>query len=381
MKRLKSLDVDEVSLVDIGANKKKFLVFKSKCGSKNMKIDLRKVAKSLLAKADEKAPEKEEANGKEKETEKCDTQKAEGDMAPTPESAVHKLSERAEAALKAVGRILTPVKDEISDEEVDKVLKEIGMKFPHAEGEQAEKAEGEQAEKAEGEEKPESDAAVPGVHKEAEEGKDEELKKLFAIPETVKEEHAVEALKVAKEAMSGHLEKLGYRQAPDAQPAMKAKEEEGKDEKEVEKIFKAHKDLVKKNADLEAKIKDMEKAEVQKELVQKAASFKNISLKQEDVIEVLSSAKELGEKHYEKVCKQYEAMDAQIAKGGLFSTLGTTASNEGAASAEAKISAAVNEIVKKAGNVTKEQAEAEFLQTAEGKALYGEMKSHRPYGI
>jgi hypothetical protein len=355
MKRLKALDVDEISLVDIGANKKKFLVFKSKSGSN--KMSLKNVIKSLRVKKAapdmEEEEKKKEAAKKAKEDEEKEAAKkaAEGDMLPGKDSAVHKVSEGAEAALKAIARILTPFKDELKGEHIEQALKEVGIgKAPAA-------------------------AAEEGAP-----NKDEELKKLFAIPEDVKEEHAAEALSKAQEAMGSHLEKLGYRKYGDEQISEKAKEEDEVHKAKYEKIQKAHTDLIKKNADLEAKIKDIEKKECEKEIVQKAASFTKLGLKQEDVVEVLRAAKEMSPKHYETVCKHYTALNEQAKCGSLFAELGSGLANTGASEAEAKIDAAVNEIVKKSG---KSQAECytDFIQSDEGKKLYAEMKQNRPNGI
>jgi hypothetical protein len=356
MKRLKSLDVDEVSLVDIGANKKKFLVFKSKVGVNTM--NFKKIAKALRIKKDAEGEEKKEAMKKaEKEPE---VKKAEGEKV---------LSEGAQAALKAIGRILTPFKEEITDSDVDAILEELGIEFPHSE--ETEKSEKEEEE------------LEPAVKAKEEEG-DSDIKKLFAIPEEVKEEHAIEALNKAKEAMCDHLEKMGYAKYEEKQPAMKAKEE-GEDEIEKSKyahIFKAHKELVQKNADLEKTVNEMRKKDIEKELVQKSASFTHLGLKSEDVIEVLKVAKEVGEKHYEKVCKQYEALNEQAKKGGIFKEYGSSMTSGGASDATARLDAAVKSVVQKSDTkITFEQAYDKFLGTEEGKRLYAEAQSARPFGI
>lgn len=344
MKRLKSLDVEEVSLVDIGANKKKFLIFKSKSGSK--KMDFKKIAKSLrIRKSDED----------DKEMAKKDLEG--GDAEPK------ELSEGAQAAMKAVARILMPFKEELSPEDMGAVCESLGM----SEGADSDL------------EKEKGDEDKDKMDMEKDKEGSEDLKKLFAIPEDVKEEHAAEALEKAKDAMGEHLEKLGYEKYKSEEPAMKSKEDEVEKSKYAH-VFKSNQDLIKKNADLEKIVKSMQAKELDKELVQKAASFTHLGLSKDDVVEVLKEAKNVSEKHYEKVCKQYSALNEQAKKSNMFGEVGSRLSNNGASDAEAKIDAAVATIVKKAG-VTKEQAYTDFMTTAEGKDLYREMKSTRPNGI
>jgi hypothetical protein len=344
MKRLKALDVDEVSLVDIGANKKKFLIFKSKSGSKKMGI--KEAIKSLRVKKDVAGAEEDKKESAKKAND--EVEKAE-------------LSEGAQAALKAIARILTPFKDELSDSDVDSVLSELGIDMG-SEGEVVEASK----------EKGEDD--------EVEKAEDEDLKKLFALPAEVKEEHAAEALNKAKEAMGEHLEKLGYEKyKSEEEPAMKSKEDEVQKAK-IDQIFKSNKELVQKNADLEKRINEMTSKESEKEVVQKAASFTHLGIKSEELVEVLKAAKTVGQKHYDTVCKQYAALNEQAKKSDIFKSYGSNLSNGGASDAEAKIDAAVREVVQKSGK-TQAQAYSDFMNTDEGKRLYGEMKAQRPGGI
>jgi hypothetical protein len=364
MKRLKNLDVDEVSLVDIGANKKKFLIFKNKSGEHSMsktESNFSKIAKALKIKKD-----------------------AEGDKEkPVMKEDAAGLSEGAQAALKAVERILMPFKSEVSDNDLDAILSKLGISVDGG--------------AAPVEMNKEAEAPIE-MEKEKEDGM-EAMMKEFALPASVKEEHAAEALSKAKDAMSEHLEKLGYQKYPSPEMTEKmkkekddkeemAKDKEG-DKEEMEKsvqkakdadlIFKAHKELIQKNLDLQKKIDTMSEDTVKKEIVQKAASF-NIGLNQSDLVEVLTQARKVSPAHYEKVCKQFETLGSQNKTSSLFMELGSSMANS-AAGVEAKIDAAVDAIVKKSSGVSKEKAYSDFMETEEGRKLYAEMKKERPNGI
>ena len=119
MKKLYELDPAEVSLVDKGANRKKFLIFKSK--GKNMNpskeiMDLvNRVPKEVIDRvekvvkavdAGDMPPKKDSAAFKEANVPPGKNEQA-GEVAP--------MSDRAMAAMKASARILAPHKDEIHD--------------------------------------------------------------------------------------------------------------------------------------------------------------------------------------------------------------------------------------------------------------------------
>ena len=323
---------------------------------------------------------------KDAEGEKEAAKKAEGEMAEKEDSVKKEdLSEGAKAALKAVARILTPFKEEISDSDVDGILADLGIQEDAGmmdEAEKMKKSKEDEDKKEAAKKSKEEDDKKEAAKKSKEDGEEEDdVKKLFAIPSDVKEEHAVEALSKAKEAMDEHLEKMGYAKYPDAEMAQKAKGDDEVEKSKYSHVFKANKDLIQKAAKLEKELSDIRKENSTKEIVQKAASFDRLGLKKEDVIEVLTAAKEMGPTHYEKICKHYSALNEQAKTGSLFAELGSKLGNNGASDAEAKIDAAVAQIVQKSKGVSKEQAYSDFLMTAEGKALYNEVKASRPGGI
>lgn len=324
-----------------------------------------------------------------------------GDMAPGKDSAVYKnpddkpieqeagaasnapLSDRAQAALKAMARIAAPHKDELKHEHIAHAMKAAGCMG--------------------GEDMAKDDVEM-GV----------------AYPEKVEDEHHMSALGEANKAYKSHLEKLGYRKYPDAEEAAKAKDHmEEDDEDEVEKtsvgkndkqgesvkdtktnaelsgfneaqksqlegVFKAHndriKELVAKNDGLAKQLKDRETAEKTREFIAKADTFKHLGLEREEIVETLRDASDLGEKAYTRIVKQFEAMNEQARAGGLFKEVGTSRGGE-ANSAEARIDAAIDSVVKKSdGKTTREEAYSQFMETAEGRKLYADYKNGRRGG-
>lgn len=386
MRKLYDLDPNEVSLVPRGANKKRFLVFKSQEGAKMTNKDIREMIENVDPKVMEKVSK---SIGMMKKI-----GKDAGDMPPKADSHVFKdthnvehdgesdrgpLSDRAQAALKAVARILAPFKDEIGDEHLDEVQHEIGMHMD------------------------------PG--KEAGEGHKKIEMSMEAIPEKVEEEHHSAALDMAKKAYMGHLEKMGYRKYPDEQIAQKAKkpehdEDEEEDEDEIEKnkiekgldlsaftkeqrpqieaIFKAYgnekKELVEKAAKLEKELATRDAKEKEREYIAKAESFTHIALPKAEIIETLKDAAKLGTKSFERICKQYDALNEQAKKSNLFGEIGFRGgSTEG--DAHAKLEALVDSVVMKSDGRSREEIYETVLKTAEGKRLYNEGQKTRPGGI
>ena len=399
MKKLYNLSAEEVSLVDKGANKKKFLIFKSRGGNQMPAKNISREVREMM-----NMPPKVAANLEKVVKEMAHPHKsAAGDMPPKKDSAVfkgpeheeHGLSERAQAALKAVGRILHPHKDEIQGHHLGAVAHEVGI------GDHSEEQPGE----VEGKHGSDGKMGKTPMHQ----GEDE-IEMSVAYPEDVEEEHHSEAVEMAKKAYKAHLDKMGYRKYPDEEVAQKGKkleddedEDESEEEEEhvgknvkkaagsldlsafpkeqrphLEMIFKSNRELVQKNLDLEKQIKDRDAREREREIVQKAAEFNNVALPQEEIIETLKDADKLGAKSFERVCKQFETLNEQGRSSNLFREIGTSQSAEGAGSAEAKLDALVNSIVQKSGSdKSKEQIYDEVIQTPEGKRLYRESQQKR----
>src|SRR5271157_2952072 len=121
MKQLHTLEPVEVSLVGKAANKKKFLIFKNRKG-KTMTVA--EQVKQMIAKADPKAMAALEKVVKEMSGGKKEVYKWKGEE---PNSSVGQLDERAQAALKAVGRILQPHSDQIHSGHLKEVADAVGV--------------------------------------------------------------------------------------------------------------------------------------------------------------------------------------------------------------------------------------------------------------
>lgn len=377
MKRLYNLDAKEVSLVGTGANKKKFLIFKSLKG-KHMQPsqEIMKLLKSVDPKQMEKL-------------EKVIKGMASGEMPPKKDSATFKaeegqgMSDHAQAALKAVGRILAPHKDEIHGGHLKAVGHEMGIQDAPTEA---------------------ADEKTPA---------DEMEKSQMAIPEKVQEEHHAEALDMAKKAYKSHLEKMGYQKYPEQQPKVgskdgvdKMKDDDEDDEEEesvgktavhksdtdlsafskeqsaqLELIFKSNKELVQKNVQLEKELKVERDNRVMNEFKERAQSFKHLGANTDELATVLKSLSESDKASFEKVESILKAADEQISQGDLYKEYGTRASGTGN-KPEDQLDALVNQVVAKSdGKSTHAEMYEKVLSTPEGQRLYAEMKKSRPGGI
>lgn len=389
IKKLFDLEPKEVSLVDKGANKKKFLVFKEDKGSSMSDKALLESIKNV----DPKVMAKVETVVKRMKVVKI--KKADGDMMPGKDSAVYKethnvmadgesdrgaemLDPHAQAALKAMARIAAPHKDKITQEHIMNCMKEAGIG-------NAEKPMGEQ------------------------ENHDGLMQKNLAIPQDVKEEHHVEALKSADKMYKSHLAKMGYRKysdpsLEDANGVTKSKnkdldeddEEDGGDVEKsaiekmlktvpeeqrpsIEAIFKAQQELVEKNMSLEKELKVERDARVEKEFQEKASQYKNVAGDKAELVAVMKAMDTETLAKFEKILK---ANDAQINEGKLFAEIGSKLSHTPAGGAEAKLDALVQSYVSKSdGKESEAQVYDRVIKTPEGRALYNEFKSNRKGGI
>lgn len=376
MKRLTNLDPNEVSLVPVGANQKRFLVLKEGNDLEN-KIEkaspkvLERVLKAIV-----------KAFGKKDGNDEAINEKLDG------------LSPAAQTAARAIGRIAAPHADELKGEHVEAVLQDAGIDGVGVETES------------------------PGGSK------------------TVKPEHMKSAKEAAESAYKEHMKKLGYQKYPEGKLQMKevtdnaekakkpGDEDEEDDEDEQEKAAKAKKEKTMKEfikadgtVDLQAiaksgdadpvlvaiakmhiasearataaetkasstekVLKEHREAVRKGEIVRKASEFKH--LRSEDVQKTLELADSAGSEEFDRVVKMFQAQDAQIASGKLFTEVGTSGMSDGTMSAWGKIEKAADSIVQKsAEKISKEMAISDFLGTDEGAQLYAQHQASRPNGI
>ena len=482
VKRLHSLDAAEVSLVPEGANRRRFLIFKSAKGNQMAQPnEQQQNLHKLISQTDPEVMKKVESHLA------AHAQKMSGGKAPpaapvekAPETAMGPMDDQAHAAIKAIVRIASPFKGKIpadlmhqvldaagyekAGDPVDPKLEETGNDDPAgtvgAEGDAShvgdghkeagfmaipEMIEGEDddvlkgwdgEEDDEGEDEDEGaddgDGELKGKKKKEgakdgakdgdkedpkkEEGKDDgkkEAKK--GAKKDVMKSHMHEAAQAAEGAYKEHMAKMGYEKYPEAKMHMKMKQEMQKTKdgdtvekekgekvsksatatpvlatvdpatkREMEAVFKSNKELVQKNADLEARVKAQEVAVREKEIVAKAATFSHIALPQEEIIATLKDADKVGKESFERVCKNFDTLNEQGKSSRLFGEFGSHLPNPGNSSDNAwlKIEKAAEGYVAKSGEkMSSAEATDRFLKTAEGQRMYADYKSGRKDGI
>lgn len=389
LRRLRSLDVHEVSLVKDGAVGKNFLIRKNKDGSpmptaQSIRDQLLSVPEPIVKNIEAVA-------------------KAAGDT--------DGINEEAQAAMKAAGRILAPHADSLTSEQVTKLMQAIGMLAQDKEDTDAiaadtaqnqqdaaienqeaatnKAADGddteEEEEDAEDADEEATDKAAPPWLKDKIKGKDKKDDKDDAEDDKKKAPFAKSAdtgvsapsmMRYASDApedraplpletavaKSAELDLKGFTEAQRAalEPILKSQKDQAA---ATEQLRQAHKEAVEKSAALQHKLD-------RKEFVAKAAAFPH-----------LGTAEALGEKLHNLHAKDpdgYEAWvgilksaNASADASPLFKEHGSALGATG--DAAEKLKAAVTGLVQKSASpMSYAQAESQFLKTSEGKRLYAE---------
>ncbi len=369
MQKLSNLKAAEVSLVPQGANRRRFMVFKSADG---VPMSTHEQLQKAIATADPEVMKR---------------------VSDFLDKSIKKDDEHAgvaRTAAQAISRIASTVKGKLSPQAMHSLLDEVGFQVTtDGVGEGNQGGAGAM-----------SVGAAPSHDGDKEAG-------FQAIPV----EHLEKAKEAAGKAYKEHLEKLGHRMYPDAEmqmksksgePAKSKKEEEEKVDKsattaqldaatqaKLETVFKQFEDISKENKELKTELAALTLLNKQRELVTKAASFSHLGLPQETVVATLGDAQKAGPEAFERIVKMYETMSEQnrVAKsfgGDLFSERGSTlgGGNGGSESAWSKIEKAASGFVQKSGTVmSKEDGIAKFLETPEGQQLYREHQAARKDGI
>jgi hypothetical protein len=432
MKKLYDLDPAEVSLVPKGANKKKFLIFKRDVAKDVLTTEGRKHiadtnfalpserkypihdishARNALARVAQHGTSEEQSKvqaavyrkypslkpvNKEKSMDKELLEKiknADPEVMKKVEKVLKEhneiykeddgsggLSPRAQAALKAVVRILTPFKEEINDDVLDHTLGAAGFGVM---------------------EDRDGGPADLGSPMEGEAGVEKEMNP----------DHMAEAKEIGEKAYKEHLAKLGYQKYPPAEMQMKSKakpldgddSDEDEEEEDVSKqavtkadgtldlsavpasvrpaleaIYKGNQELVKKNVDLESQLKTERDQRKNKELVEKADSFKHLGLPKEDIVAQLKEADERGKESFERVCKNFEALDSQAKNSKLFTEIGSSGEGRTGSTNWEMIEKAAEGAVAKSGQALSKEAAVEvFLKTKDGQKMYKQYKDER----
>lgn len=154
---------------------------------------------------------------------------------------------------------------------------------------------------------------------------------------------------------------------------------------QLEAVFKSNAMLQQQNKDLIAKTAEMAQAvererdiRLSAEFIAKAEGFKNLSCDKADLASTLRGFHDRGDTEgLEKIERVLKAADAQAAAGGkfggLFSVKGASARPSTVGSANQKLDALVDgQVAKAAGGKTRAQIYTEVLDTPEGQALYAQ---------
>lgn len=351
MKRLFDLEPAEVSLVDEGANLRKFLVFKNRKGEgmtrDQMLEAIRTVDTETLGKIDKVV---KSLNG---------------------EASV---SQGAQAALKAAARILVPFKGEVNGKQVNAILREAGMDQVADSGQPMEgliakmkRPDGMDDEKYENCMKAAYGAYEEEVKKNFPPEKNEQPNVLKSKDGQPKEGEAKETkgdmVENKDKVTKSNTDTLDLSAVPEAvRPT-------------VEAIFKSQQELVKKNLELQGALDTERKERRLKEFVAKANGFRHYVGDRAELGKQLMELSDANQPLYENVVKNLEANDAQAetVSKNLFREVGSSAGAAKGGDAWAKIEAAAEGIVQKsASKLSKAEAVEAFLGTPDGKKMYAE---------
>ncbi len=308
------------------------------------------------------------------------------------------LDREAQVALEAVGRILAPHKDQITDAHMDAVQEQVGIQ---------------------------GDSGGDGDDGQGGGDTDEEI--------DVKPADLKKAQDVAMKAYGEEMQKLGYQKYPEAELTMKGKkkfpsgekdddeEDDAEGDEEDDQVSKENtqvqKPILKEDGSInldavpaemrpfaeviakqqaatatELKATKEQNVKLEKELADNKASnrkaeigriadgFKN--LQKEHVTTVLELADGAGKEKFDAVLKGFEAQDKQAGESReIFKSIGS-AQSRGPAGADGKydlVTKAVEQIVQKSAEagkpITKEQAEAQYLE--QNPAAYTQYKEQR----
>lgn len=347
------------------------------------------------------------------------------------------MSDKSKAALQAIARIASPMKDEVHPGHLVKVLQAAGYDMHkamemfgnpdggvhHPDGEPPHDLHDSSAPleknhfkaipaevlmemkdvlkaKLEKGEPFGSEDGSAGGSEEDDEG--DELEKAIS-------KHMRGAYGEAEKAYKSHMEKLGYRKYPDAEVRMKgvrkdlpkqvdvSEENHEKGEAQpmdknvlksldltkvdpkvktaLEAVFKANEEAVKKALKLEGELKAERETRLDKELMDRAKAIGHGAV--EKHFKIMKSLSTELRDEYESA---QHAVTEQIKKGGIFKELGSARQGTiNGGDAWGKIEAMANGIVEKGDTkVSKAEAIEAVLKTAEGKRLYSEYMSAKP---
>lgn len=416
-KRLHRLDPFEVSLVREGANLRKFLIQKKRDTTQG--DDMPTTADMIDEMRRMDAPTQERVQAALAKL--AGRHVIEKDLAGVDGAATTGLSNRAQAALKAVARILAPFKDEITDSDLDQIQEAVGISGVAAEDDgdnnpgdvtgdsQPSDMEFEPPASPGGELSLADDEAADGP----EVGKPSPRGFTMAKPKGVADEHHAGALTAAKSAYVDSLNKTGYKlknkaadkpaakQGSASMPAAINKSADGKvdvsafapeQREQLQAIFKSHeeladanKELIQKNtelttslASLSDQVRTARDEQAMARFKAEAAGLNNLGAKTDELAGIFKTLEDQSPELRAKVQTILKSVNEQVrvakSQGGdLFAEYGSKLGDTGGAeSADAKLNALVDSaVLKSEKGMTREQIYQHVVKnTAEGKALF-----------
>lgn len=408
--RLTQPETDEISLVPRGANRRRFLILKKSEEKKvadpaaNLSDMIAKADPSVMSKVDQcikahmaKAVPPTPVTGATppQNPPLAVVEPAEGAAGvkkdgPPAEAPV--MDAQAQAAVKAVVRILLPFKDKVSPDLLFEVLDAAGFQLTGQDEEATE--DGGMGDDGEIEM---SFHAIPAMV---------ESEKEDVLDDGVKKSDFHAAVQKANDVYKECMKAAGYEKYPSAEMAKKnsdGKTVATKGEQvaksgtaqpdlsqvdpatraKVEQIFKSQQELITKNSDLEKRLSDRDAADRRRELVQKASTFTHLGLPQDDLVEQLVVADKAGKEALERVVKSFTTLNEQAKASNLFQEVGSSGSGGGTGdNAWGKIETLAKGIVQKSTQgLTHAQAVDMVLNSPEGQALYKQHQQSRKDGI
>lgn len=371
MRRLRNLNVHEISLVKRAANKRKFLITKN-LGAP-MAADIEKIRDSLLAVPEPILKRLDEVA-------KSAFKKDDGTMM---------LSDDAQARLKAAGRMLQPIIGDISMDQVAQMLSAIGAVGADAlmDSDVADDAAGDAVVM------PDVDAAADAADDAQDAASDLAEATDDAAVATDAMADPLDVVTPTVVAPENDKRKASMQKALDASRAAytQAMKDAGFDEEELneeespmnksevakshapEAIAKAHKAeitaLEKRHQEAVAKSVSLQLTLDKNEMVNKAAELPHLGAP-EKMVDMLLRSKQKDPENFGENFSVLKSWNDAMNRSDIFIEHGSQASPK-ATGAEGQIAEAVAGMVQKSANLSPEQAYTQFIsETAEGRALY-----------
>lgn len=151
---------------------------------------------------------------------------------------------------------------------------------------------------------------------------------------------------------------LGEREDEDVEEMMMEMPKEV--QKQVETLFKSHKQLLKEKQEIMKELKEAKEKEKEKEYIAKAKEFDNLPIKAEEFGLVLKSIASNSEDDYKAVEELLKSVDEIAKTSGIFKELGSSSEGESGANAWSRIEKSADSLVKEEG-LTKEKAITKVL--------------------